>query len=183
MNEIVTILSFSARKNGNCAKIAKYISNQYMQTNVSIYTIDSEIIPPCGKCDYECLKTDKLCPQLTVQQTKIMDAICKSSLVYFVVPNYCGYPCANYFAFNERSVGYFNMNSARMEAYMSVPKRFIIVSNAEGFEDAMAQQANGIPEILYLKSKTYEKESIAGDLLDSKDAIADLDAFLHHRRH
>lgn len=42
---------------------------------------------------------------------------------------------------------------------MSVPKRFIIVSNSEGeiFEKAMQQQTNDNPEILYLKSNEYGK--------------------------
>lgn len=61
---------------------------------------------------------------------------------------------------------------------MNVRKRFIVVSNTEGFEQAMQQQTKGKPEILYLKTGKYKKQSIAGDLLDSVEARADLDAFL-----
>jgi len=61
---------------------------------------------------------------------------------------------------------------------MNVPKRFIIVSNTEGFEDAMRQQTNEPPEILYLKSRAYGKSSIAGDLLESDGARAYLNEFL-----
>ena len=63
---------------------------------------------------------------------------------------------------------------------MDVQKRFIIVSNTEGatFDSAMRQQVNGDPDVLYLKSRKYQKRSIAGDILDSEAAIADLEAFL-----
>lgn len=112
-----------------------------------------------------------------------MDRICRSDLVYFIVPNYCGYPCANYFAFNERSVGYFNLNRNRMDQYMSVPKRFIVVSNTAGdpFRAAMSQQTAKEPDILYLQSSKYHKRSIAGDLLESEAVKADLEAFLRIR--
>lgn len=177
MNNNVTILSFSSRKNGNCINISNYISNFY-KTNVHIYVMDAEAIQPCGKCDYECLKPGEVCPQLDDRLKEIMDAVCISDLVYFVVPNYCGYPCANYFAFNERSFGYFGMDRAKMNAYMDVPKRFVIVSNTEGFEAAMAQQTNCKPEILYLKSGKYKRRSIAGDILESDEARSDLEQFL-----
>lgn len=180
MSNRITILSFSSRRNGNCANIAKYISNRYVRTNVRHWTVDAALFAPCGSCDCECLKPGMTCPQVSPEQKRVMDAICDSDLVYFVVPNYCGYPCANYFAFNERSVGYFGMDRGKMERYMKVRKRFIIVSNTEGFEEAMHQQTTDEPEILYMKSRKYHKQSVAGDLLDSEAARADLDAFLNN---
>lgn len=178
MDNLVTILSFSARKNGNCAAIAQYISNRF-QTNVRTFVIDENSVSPCGGCDYECLRADVVCPKATGGYCEMMEAICGSSIVYFIVPNFCGCPCANYFAFNERTVGYFNLDRAKMTQYMSIPKRFIIVSNTEGFEQAMAQQANDTPKILYLKSGKYHKRSITGDLLEAPEARADLDAYLN----
>lgn len=178
MNKFITVLSFSSRNNGNCANISQYLSNYYKQANVKSFVVDSESVPPCGKCDCECLKPGEACPQRSEKYSDIMDTICQSDLVYFIVPNYCGFPCANYFAFNERSVGYFGTDRDKMEQYMNVPKRFIIVSNTEGFEDAMRQQTNAEPDILYLKSRKYGKRSIMGDIMDSNDAQADLDAFL-----
>ena len=66
-----------------------------------------------------------------------------------------------------------------MEKYMAVKKRFIIISNTENnFAEAMRQQTNDQPDILYLKSRKYQKQSIAGDLLTSEAAKADLQAFL-----
>ena len=107
-----------------------------------------------------------------------MNSILNSDMVYMIVPNYCGYPNANYFAFNERSVGYFNLDRALTGTYMSVPKAFIIVSNTEGFEAAMRQQTKEEPRMLYLKSGKYKKRSTAGDILESEEAQNDLTAFM-----
>lgn len=184
MNKMIVILSFSTRSNGNCSKITDYLVDHYKRTNVCSYVIDQKDFAPCGGCGYECLKPGLVCPRVTMRQKIIMDAVCESDITYFIVPNYCGYPCANYFAFNERSVGYFNMDRALMERYMAVPKKFIIVSNSEGdnFVNAMCQQTNEEPDILYLKTRKYQKQSIAGDLLDSDDAKADLVAYLNKDR-
>ena len=109
-----------------------------------------------------------------------MGAVLDSDVVYLIVPNYCGFPCANFLAFNERSVGYFNLDKSLMQRYMDVRKRFVIVSNSESevFIKAMEQQANDVSEVLYLKSSKYNKRSIAGDLLESPAAVADLKGFL-----
>lgn len=183
MNKNIIILLFSGRQNGNCAAIGNYIEQFYMRTNVLSFVVDGKSYPACGGCNYECLKQDLICPLLNDDQCKMMDAIIESDLVYFIVPNYCGYPCANYFAFNERGVGYFNMNPSLMESYMSAVKRFIIVSNSEDhFAEAMQQQTNDIPDILYLRSSKYGKQSIAGDIMGSDEAKADLEAFLCNDR-
>ena len=67
-----------------------------------------------------------------------------------------------------------------MQKYMSVPKLFVIISNTEGdnFSNAMAQQVNGEPEILYTKAGKYHKHSIVGDMMGSEDTKADLEVFL-----
>ena len=180
MYKKVIILSFSSRKNGNCTKISDYLTEKFKRTNVLSFVIESTYFAPCGGCNYECLTPCVICPQLSDQQIIVMDAICSSDLVYYVIPNYCGYPCGNYFAFNERSVGYFNTNRELMNRYMSVPKRFIIVSNTEddNFVNAMRQQTEDTPNILYIKTGKYGKRSTAGDLLESEAARADLDAYL-----
>ena len=181
MNKLITILSFSPRNSGNCAAISRYVSKYHEKHIVHSIVIDRNAVPACGNCDCECLKPDSVCPLRSKEYDRIMDMVSRSDLVYFVVPNYCGYPCANYFSFNERSVGYFSMDRNKMDRYMNVPKRFIIVSNTEGFEDAMRQQTNETPEILYLKSRAYGKSSIAGDVLESDAARTDLYAFLSRK--
>ena len=177
MNKCVTILSFSSREKGNCANISKYISD-FHQQNIYNIVIDTATVRPCGNCDYECLKPGAECPILDEKYQAIMNRICASDIVYFIIPNFCGYPCANYFAYNERKVGYFKMDRAKMEHYMKIPKRFIVVSNSEGFESVLKQQTDQEPKILYLKSGKYRKRSTAGDILESDEAKADLQTFL-----
>ena len=183
MGRNITILTFSGRENGNCAAVREYIKQYYAdetQTNVFNFAINNTNFSNCGNCDYECLKPGQLCPGLNEAQRDIMDALCGSDLIYFVVPNFCGYPCGNYFAFNERSVGYFSMDRGKKAKYLTIPKRFIMISNSvnDQFVNAMRQQINGEPEMLYLMTGKYQKRSIAGDMMESEEAQADLNAFL-----
>ena len=175
----VVILNFSTRINGNCANIANKIGVHHMQTNVLYYVIDSRI-GPCGNCDYECLRPEEKCPNVTHYQCEVMEAVMNADITYMILPNYCGFPCANFLAFNERSVGYFNMNRLVMDRYMNARKRFIIISNSENqmFDQAMRQQVRTDPDVLYLKSSKYGKRSIAGDILESEAALAELNVFL-----
>ena len=180
MTKSIALIQFSSREQGNCSSISSLIARHYAEDAVKAFSIDSTVVQACSNCDYECLQPTKVCPNLTVKHKNIMDAICNADLVYYIIPNYCGYPCANYFVFNERSVGYFNMDRALMQKYMAVPKRFIIVSNSEGpnFENALKQQVVGNPEILYLKTSKYQKRSTAGEMMESQEAKDDLKAFL-----
>ena len=180
MDKKVIILSFSPRNNGNCSNIADFIVQYYGKVNTTRFDITAENISPCYNCNYECLRSQSLCPRITDYQMQVMDASVNGSVIYFIVPNFCGQPNANYYAFNERSVGYFNLNQQLLEKYLSVRKRFIIVSNTENetFVNAMQQQTNETPEILYLKTRNYGKQSISGDLLESEAALHDLQAYL-----
>lgn len=175
----ITILNFSPRTSGNCAAICRIIQDHYVDSNVHLYDICA-FISPCSNCNYECLKPGEVCPSVTDEQTAMMDSIRCSDLVYYVIPNFCGMPNAIYYAFNERSVGYFNMDRAIMQQYMTTTKRFIIVSNTENptFTEAVRQQTAKDPEILYLKTSHYKKKSIAGDMMESTEAQTDLVNFL-----
>lgn len=179
MSKKISILNFSPRIKGNCNEICREIE-LFHQTNVSTFSINFESFPPCHSCDYECLNPGESCPEFGSHQRTVMDAVCNSDLVYFVIPNYCGYPCANYFAFNERSVGYFNLDRECMARYMNVKKKFIIVSNTDEqpFVDAMKQQTHEAPEILFLKTRKYGTKSTAGDLMKFEAARSDLRTFL-----
>lgn len=180
MRKSIVILQFSSRDKGNCSGIVSFLNEYYSKTDVCNFVVDANNMPACSNCNYECLKNEEVCPNITEGQKGMFDAICGAETVFFIVPNYCGFPCANYFAFNERSVGYFNKDRSLMGKYMSVQKRFIIVSNTQGqnFEAAMMQQVNSEPDILYMKTGKYRKKSIDGDMLDSEEAKADLRGFL-----
>lgn len=182
MAKNILLIRFSSRLKGNCSAISAFVAEHYAGETVAAFTVDNQVVQACNNCNYECLQPGRLCPNLSDQLKTIMDAISTADLVYYIVPNYCGYPSANYFTFNERSVGYFNMDRALMQQYRSVPKRFIVVSNTEGqnFENAFKLQVTGQPEILYLKTSNYHKQSTAGDMMESADAKADLKTFLEH---
>ena len=176
----VTLLRFSHRQAGNCAAIVAHIRASLPASAVSEFIMDGETCRPCQGCDYQCLRGEGECPHQNGPYFDAMNAIMSSELVYFILPNYCGFPCASYFAFNERSVGFFHGDETILESYLAVPKRFIIVSNTESqaFADAMQQQVSDEPEILYQKSSNYGKKSICGDILTSEQARTDLDYFL-----
>ena len=179
MTNIVVILNFSGRNVGNCSAIAQYIAEHHSNANIRSYHIGQDF-GTCGNCNYECLTPGVTCPNANDQQKEIMDSVCESDITYYIVPNYCGLPSGNYFAFNERSVGYFNMDRELTKKYQSVPKKFIIVSNTESdcFVQAMRQQTNQKIKPLYMKTGKYGKRSTAGDILESEAARADLDNYL-----
>ena len=173
---MITIIDFSPRGNGNCTSVRNIIAEFYNRTDVRQYKVTADIIGPCANCNYECLTPGVICPLVSEQQKEIMCNASDSELVYFIVPNFCGYPNANYFAFNERSVGFFNMDREAMKRYMNVPKRFVVISNTESdqFKNAMKLQTNGEPDILYLKTSKYKVRSTAGDLMDCDEARVEL---------
>ena len=172
------IISFSSRVDGNCNKIANFIAQKVANSVIFLF---SEIhIIPCGSCHYECFLSREACPHISDAEYHLLNAITHCEEAYFVVPNYCDYPCANFFIFNERSQCYFQGHPELLEKYLNVPKKFIVVSNSasETFRQAFIQHTAVEPEILFLRAKHYEKQSIAGDILTSQSAEADLEGFI-----
>ena len=170
----ICVISFSSRKNGNCGKIGALISS--LLPDVKQYNFSDFDIHPCGRCHYECFTQGDLCPWMGDKEREILEAVTKSSLTYFILPNYCDYPCANFFIFNERSLCYFQNREDLLAAYERVPKKVIVVSNTnqEHFRAALSYHADSEPEILFLPAKKYGKVSTAGDLLTSAQAVEDL---------
>lgn len=174
----ICVISFSSRKNGNCTKISELVSSLLPDTKR--YDFCDFEIHPCGKCNYECLAQSGNCPWIHDQEYEILDAITKSELTYFILPNYCDYPCANFFIFNERSLCYFQNNADLLNAYERAPKKVIVVSgtNEENFKTALSYHAENAPKMLFLSAKKYGKRSIDGDLLTSEQAVSDLKRFI-----
>ena len=170
------LISFSGRSGGNCARIAEFLSDQMDSTQV--FRFSDFQIEPCGNCDCECLKGGS-CPKHDME-TALMDAVCGSDEAWFIVPNYCGFPCANLYIYNERSVGYFGGSRQRMEQYMAVPKRFVLIGNGsqEIFQRAFKQHTNEEPKILQLQSREFQVSSIAGNLIDQQEVQNRLIQFL-----
>ncbi|MBR5316501.1 MAG: flavodoxin family protein [Lachnospiraceae bacterium] len=111
------IISFSAREDGNCDQIAKYIALE----DDKIILLREKNIHPCMKCKYECFE-DK-CIYWNDDIYGIYDEMCNYDKVIFLVPMYCGNPSSLYFIFNERCQDYFMHN----ENYEDIVKRLYII--------------------------------------------------------
>jgi len=180
MEKHVVIVSFSSKADGNCDQISTFIQS-ILQLPVKIYRFADFSIHPCGACRYECFENNRDCPYIDDMEYTILDDISASAFTYFVLPNYCNFPPAQFFAFNERSQCYFQNHNERLEAYLNVPKKFVVISNTgkENFVEALRQHTNDEPEILFMSAKHYGKVSIAGDILKSEAAKADIRSFIH----
>ena len=174
----VCIVSFSSRKTGNCSQIGELIRS--LLPDAKFYDFSGFTINSCGDCGYQCFNGGSNCPYFADKEFEILDAITNSTVTYFIVPNYCDFPCSNFFIFNERSLCYFQNNAKLLDAYLQVPKKFIVISNSnlENFKTAFAYHTNDQPQILCLSAKKYGKVSIDGNLLTSKQAVDDLTKFI-----
>ncbi len=179
MERNAVIVSFSSKKGGNCEQISAYIRS-VCGIPAKIYRFTDFIIHPCGGCGYECFADNRQCPYIDDPEYMMLDEICNSTITYFVLPNYCNFPCAHFFTFNERSQCFFQRHAERLEQYLSVPKQFIVVSNTgtKNFMEALAQHTDKEPEILFISAKHYGKISIEGTILQSDAAKADLCRFI-----
>ena len=67
-----------------------------------------------------------------------------------------------------------------LERYLNVPKKFIVVGNGseDNFRTALMQHVVGEPNILVMRSKNYQKDSLAGDLITSEAACRDVRQFV-----
>ncbi|MCH5159287.1 MAG: hypothetical protein J1F66_00370 [Clostridiales bacterium] len=174
----VCIVSFSSRKGGNSSQISGFIKSQL--PDAKIYNFADFSINACVDCEYQCFNGGSNCPYFNDKECEILDAITNSTLTYFIVPNYCDFPCSNFFVFNERSLCYFQNNEQLLTRYLKTPKKFIVISNGniENFQTAFSYHTEEMPGILSLSAKKYGKESINGDILTSEQAVADLKHFI-----
>jgi len=168
------IINFSGRKNGNCHDIAKLIERAKSAGNeVRLYEFCDINVSPCGKCNYECFDKNTNCPYIADGIYSMYDSICSAELAYYVVPNYCDYPCANFFIFNERSQCYFQNRYDLLGRYLQVSKKFIVVSNTEqeNFNLAFKYHLTEDMDVdaLFLLPKAFDKDSIKGNLVDSAE--------------
>ena len=181
MNEHMktVIVSFSSRANGNCSQIGKLISS--LTQYPVLFDFSEFDLHACGHCATECFVAREKCPYFEDNENEMLETMVHSDMVYFVLPNYCDYPCANYFIFNERSQCFFQGKPDLLEAYLKIPKRSIVISNTnkDNFVQALAYQSDQEPEILFMSSKEYGKTSISGDLLTSKKALEDIKQFIN----
>jgi len=108
-----------------------------------------------------------------------MDSICKSQTVYFVIPNYQDYPCANFFIFQERMQGYFHKYPMQREPFRNATKRFIIVNNTSGdsFSRIAEQYGSSDSDLLVLRSREFGMSSIKDSIIQSPQIQAQIRRF------
>ncbi|MCI5994240.1 MAG: hypothetical protein MRZ24_09440 [Clostridiales bacterium] len=161
------IVSFSGRAAGSCAGIARYVQRL---TGGELFLFSQFSVHPCGRCGYECFSPDASCPYLSDGLYALYDAIANSAMAYFILPNYCDYPCANFFIFNERSQCYFQRQPKLVAQYARVKKRAIVVSNTEqaSFRAALSQQSDSTVDMLFLRAKDFGRISLRGDLMEEQ---------------
>lgn len=111
-------ISFSARKDGNCDEIAKFLANE----EDKIIYFRNLNIHSCSNCDYECF--DNCCKYRNDDIYNLLDEIPNYQKVVFIVPMYCGNPSSLYFVFNERCQDYFMHNENKYENFV---KRLFII--------------------------------------------------------
>lgn len=177
-----TLISFSPRKNGSCSDIMNVLC-RLLENDGEIKAFDfSELtVTPCGGCKYECFDKAVSCPYISDSVYTVYESVTESDSAYFIVPNYCDYPCSVFFAFNERSQCFFQKKREKLEKYLSVPKKFIVVSNTgrDNFISAFRYQIaeDKEPDILFLSAKSFGKVSIRGDLMESEQAAEEVKKF------
>jgi len=141
---------------------------------VTLLELSDLTFSTCGNCNYECFTDKRDCPFIDDDVVKAYSAICSSDISYYIVPNYCDYPNALFFTFNERSQCYFQDEPNLLIEYLSVQKKFVVVSNTEkeNFRHAFKYHVGEGEEVftLYLSAKDFHKVSIEGDLMACEKA-------------
>lgn len=176
----VQILCFSARQSGNCADISQTIAAHHASDMMTIHHLEEMNISPCRGCNYECFRQER-CPHSADDVHPLYETLSLADLVYFVLPNYCNAPPALYFAFNERSACFFGGREERLNTYLSVPKRFVVVSSHEAplFRELLQQHTDKEPDLLFLSAKDYGQKSLEGRLMACEEARHNLRDWLN----
>ncbi len=171
---MITIINFSSSKDANCKKIAEYIKNIASDNEIKVYNFEEINLMPCGHCDYDCIKKNGKC-LINDELNNIYESVSNSKEAIYILPNYCDYPCANFFLFNERGIGFYSCSREKRNKYLQVKKKFIVISNScdDNFKKAFSYHVEGEPKILFLGAKRFGVSSLDKNLAD-KDGVKKL---------
>ena len=131
------VISFSSRADGNCAAIADCVQETLGAEGLTRFDFSGLSVHGCGACHCECFRQREACPYFADDAFRLNEAAALADRAVFIVPNYCDFPCSNFFLFNERSQCCFNGHAELADRYLAVPKKFIVVSNT-GRENFLA---------------------------------------------
>lgn len=136
-------------------------------------------IQPCGTCRYECFDKSKTCPYTGDSIWALLDAVCSSDGVYYILPNYQDFPNANFFIYQERMQGYFSQFPGRRKQFRNIRKKYIVISNtgAENFRTVFRHHGGEEPDILVLSSRKFGLSSITPGMTGSDEARAQIRRF------
>lgn len=178
---MITIISFSGRPNGNSIGVAKEIEKCLKGKEVQLVDFSEAAVEPCNHCKCDCFLPNGECP-VKDDVVGIYEKIMQSEEVYFILANYCGYPNAKYFAFNERSSSFFRRNRELLAQYLAVPKKFVVISNSnmDKFNELMQYQVTEgtEPQMLFLSSGKFKVSSFAGNLMEVPEARQMVEEFV-----
>jgi multimeric flavodoxin WrbA len=182
----ISIISFSGRvQKGNCYEISLYLKKKLMNefTDVHIFFLSESNIHNCSHCEYECFSEAGNCPYDLDDIKKIYNQIQKSDMSFFVIPIFSGFPCSNFFIFNERSQCFFSSNR-QYDEYLKIPQKYIIIGNT-GFSNAKniicydsIKKDNLNQNFLNICSKEVDEKSIKGNLIEYKSISDKIDIWL-----
>lgn len=111
------VIAFSARKDGNCGDIARYIAAPGDRV---VHFADLHAYG-CADCAYECFHGE--CPHRADGVYALYASMAEYDQVVLVVPMYGGNPSSLYFAFCERGQDFFRTE----EAWQAVLRRLYII--------------------------------------------------------
>lgn len=164
----VSIINFSSHENGNGDKIVDYIKKVVQNAEMDVVKFSQEDIHGCGKCQYDCFNEKQKCHYFSDSIAEVYRKIADSDFCYFIVPNYSGVPCSNYFIFRERSQGVWQDNGL-WRRYAKTPKHFIVISttNQSIFKELLKNEIDEGKTITidFFNSQEVESKSTKGDLI------------------
>ena len=173
-------LNFSSRCTGSCGSIAAFCAQMHGGQVVNISEIFTQ---GCGGCQTECFQKGGACPLPDAPAiTALYEAITAQGAC-FIVPNYCDWPCSNFFRFCERGCGYFGIGTERAERYLAAEKHFIVISNTNRshFEEIFSEHVvpTKSPHILFLSAAAHHRVSLRGDLAKVEEVRTELRVFFN----
>lgn len=170
------IVSFSARRDGNCGQIARYLAGEGDRI-VHYAGLNAHA---CAGCDYECMQ--RACRYREDGVHELYQAMAQAERAVLIVPMYGGNPCAQYFAFCERGQDYFRSE----EAYEAFVQRLYII----GVYGSARENPDFVPclqkwfagtglkgRVLPLERHVYGQR-LTDSLLDVADVRDQLDHFM-----
>lgn len=179
----VSLVSFSARKTGNCSLMADYIISKSLNYEVKYISINDLDIHECKNCNYECMSERCIYHNddayLYFQSTKEVHRI------IWIVPMYCGNPSSLYFKLNERSQDFWMKNESYYDEFLN--KLFIIgIGNIDKgnpfrqiFESMYScSTVSSYSHILILETHKYGLNSIKDSLIANQAVKEQINKFL-----